>query len=519
MLSSFYFGTSSVRLTIRWFGSLDDLSDPLKDLVPSMQYDDLDAHTSCTLMPVLLDGAALTKFNLQLDQIDLCSREEDEPVWVACLGGCQFDGHPTQPLDAVCEQTLQSILTDVLWGNRGHAPRITVPQMRHVVFHQTQSRTYWDRNLMSDTIQVQIEPTEEQAQALDAISDWVDSRYSNTFVLAGLAGTGKTSLLPLLPDVLGGPVRYVCPTWKAASNLTKRLDGAVATSIHDLIYDYNGIRHDEDCEFWNGNECDMNCKDLHFLFREKENVRGLIVVDEASMVDQYTRRDLESLGRPVLYVGDHGQLPPVRGTSIFSERPPDVRLKKIQRQAKGSPIIQLSRVIRKKDIHWHQAARDLGFQFADPYDLASGGHDIGAAVFVAYRNREVDAINKKVRRWLGRREILEVGDQVIVRDNMKRFGVFNGQAAIVEAVGNDGSWARLRVESGRLYAGRVAVADSALSGDREEEVCRINYGYALTCHRAQGSEYAKVVIKLPAQRDWNWLYTAVTRARSEVVFR
>ena len=97
-------------------------------------------------------------------------------------------------------------------------------------------------------------PNEDQKKALDTILDWYSSHPVEPFVLGGLAGTGKTALLPMLHKMLGIQVRYVCPTWKAAHVLTKKMTAAgvqaSATSIHNLIYNPRGILHEEECGIW-----------------------------------------------------------------------------------------------------------------------------------------------------------------------------------------------------------------------------------------------------------------------------
>ena len=74
---------------------------------------------------------------------------------------------------------------------------------------------------------------------------------------------------------------------------------------------------------------------------------GLIIVDEASMVDDMMIRDLRSFGVPILAVGDHGQLPPVGGVGSLMKNP-NLRLEQIHRQAEGNPIIALSKMMREE---------------------------------------------------------------------------------------------------------------------------------------------------------------------------
>ena len=73
----------------------------------------------------------------------------------------------------------------------------------------------------------------------------------------------------------------------------------------------------------------------------------LIVLDEVSMVGEEMARDLMSFGKPILVLGDPGQLPPIRGEGAFTRDEPDVMLTEIHRQAAESAIIRLATMARE----------------------------------------------------------------------------------------------------------------------------------------------------------------------------
>lgn len=380
-------------------------------------------------------------------------------------------------------------------------------------------------------------PNADQERALAAIIEWYQSDPVEPFVLGGLAGTGKTALLPMLHETLRARIRYVCPTWKAAHVLTRKLHAAgindSATSIHNLIYNPRGILHEEACQMWTKPEdgCDMKCKKLCWEFDPKDKPQ-LLVVDEASMVDPRQREDIARLGSPTLYVGDHGQLPPVQGTSIFDERRPDALLEKIQRQALDSPIIPLSRVIREGAASWLRQAELMGFRVlssgaksTDRYDakLADPPHSDPQTVFIAGTNAGVDKLNELTRRVLGRGpDPLVVGDLVMAQNNSKKTGIYNGQQGVIHEVTMDkwgGVNAKIVMETGVHYYGPVL-----LKGKDEipnlTDIPVIRHSYAVTCHKAQGSEFRNVVVYLANSRPETsrWLYTAVTRATHTLTF-
>lgn len=392
-------------------------------------------------------------------------------------------------------------------------------------------------------------PTDEQAEALNRIVDWHKNASSpfgfgsKVFALGGYAGTGKTAMTPMIHDALGVPIRAVAPSWKAASVLSSKMKAAnvpiQATSIHALIYNFKGTKHDEECQYdaVADIDCNMDCKELAFEYAPKETP-GLLLVDEASMVDQWVRRDLEQLGIPIIYLGDHAQLPPVKGTSIFGEREPDYALQTIMRQGQdpsGLRIKDLAQIVRNRDNGWLRKAEELGVEIARPgqYQMAGAGHEVGSAVMLAYQNRIIDQQNRAVRHWLGRKSPLEAGDLVMTRDNDRRAGVFNGQVGRVQLVeaadfgyGEFAYMAEIRMDSGTTFRGRVQLGTSSLEGtQRTDGLMRISHAYACTTHKAQGSEYDTAVVTVPSPTSfrggqfWPFLYTSITRAKSRLVLR
>lgn len=379
-------------------------------------------------------------------------------------------------------------------------------------------------------------PNEDQARALDYIRDWYDSDPDEPFVLGGLAGTGKTAMLPMLHHsfeyTYTPRIRYVCPTWKAAHVLTRKLHEAgvraSATSIHNLIYNPRGILHNEDCGLWDNpaDGCTMECKQLAWEYDPKDKP-GLLVVDEASMVDNRIREDIARLDTPTLYVGDHGQLPPVQGTSIFDERRPDALLERIQRQALDSPIIPLSRIVRSGESGWLTQAERMGFTVLEAGPRSQRRYDPKAAVpphsdpqtvFIAGTNRGVDSLNALARRVLGREGDLVVGDLVMTQNNNRKRNIFNGQQGVITALGGS-RLAELTMETGVKYFGPVLIKGIDEVPDRTE-LPVIRHSYAVTCHKAQGSEFENVVVYLTGSRPETsrWLYTAVTRAKTNLTF-
>ena len=97
---------------------------------------------------------------------------------------------------------------------------------------------------------------------------------------------------------------------------------------------------------------EIRLDDIHkprFVLNEQSIVRdaALIVLDEVSMVGDEMARDLLAFGKPILVLGDPGQLPPIKGEGAFTKAQPDVMLTEIHRQAGESAIIRLATMARQ----------------------------------------------------------------------------------------------------------------------------------------------------------------------------
>ena len=103
-------------------------------------------------------------------------------------------------------------------------------------------------------------------------------------------------------------------------------------------------------------------------------------------------------------------------------------------------------------------------------------------------------------------DLFSPGEPVLhVKNDYKR-GLFNGSLATVRRID-------------RAQRSLIATFDGEEHVFVSEDLIDLSLGYALTCHRAQGSEADHVIVALPESRllDAGWLYTAVTRARRSVV--
>jgi len=383
----------------------------------------------------------------------------------------------------------------------------------------------------------------DQISVYDAIMSWLQCRDGSHLTFGGLAGTGKTTLISVLASETPLAIAFAAYTGKAASVLGRKLKAAgvypaYCGTIHGLIY--RPVSHEHSGQNVVACSAGKKCERLGKVEGWKKSPAlpyDLIVLDEASMVGSEIWEDLRAYGLPILAVGDHGQLPPVgSGTTNLLSRP-DLKLEKIHRQAAGNPILTLAHHVR-----------DGGEieDFRSPDDRVRhirkgvGSHATAAIVTsldgaaICYFNRTRTGINSYVRKQLGRSGRPLPGDVVICLKNSKP--VWNGMRGICTEVGDiidrygkffmavdfPDERLRLRGYCNQNQFGREKTFDSmvGIPGDPErwsDVGMLFDFGYALTCHKAQGSQWKDVVLIVEGRFDdedmrARWQYTAVTRA-------
>lgn len=351
----------------------------------------------------------------------------------------------------------------------------------------------------------------QQDEALKAVAAWLaDSGAPQVFRLFGYAGTGKTTLARHIAESEGGEVIFGAFTGKAA--LVLRSKGcAGARTIHSMIYRPKSVDDEEPS----------------FVLNEDSAAQGasLIIIDECSMVDEELGRDLLSFGVKVLVLGDPAQLPPIKGGGFFTEAEPDVMLTEVHRQARDNPIIRLSMIVReggRLERGDHGATRIVG------------RHDIDAAAVtkadqvLVGMNRTRHAYNRRLRDLFGINEPLpQVTDKLVCLKNDRKKGLLNGGLWIVKKlIAKRGQHLRFQVtpeDDPNAKATRINVLPQFFEGTGEEipyalrrNSDEFDYGYALTVHKAQGSQWDDVVLfdESGAFREHRnrWLYTGITRA-------
>ena len=364
----------------------------------------------------------------------------------------------------------------------------------------------------------------QQEAALNAVSDWLASSPPKpVFRLFGYAGTGKTTLARHFADGMDGDVQFAAFTGKAAQVL--RSKGAKnARTIHSLIYRPRGEEETEDEETGK-----TSVAPSFSLNRQSAVSRAeLIVVDECSMVDEELGKDLLSFGTPVLVLGDPGQLPPISGGGFFTEAEPDFLLTEIHRQARDNPIIRLAMDVREGNAIMHGDYGE-GVRVIGKRDVETDKVQVADQVLVGTNRtrRRYNARLRELREFDG--ALPRAGDKMVCLRNDPNKGLLNGSLWTVTSASGQASkpFVNLLVAPEEGDADRGQAKIKLLKQAFEEPGADIpwatkrryddfDYGYALTVHKAQGSQWDDVMLfdeswAFKDTRD-RWLYTAITRA-------
>lgn len=394
----------------------------------------------------------------------------------------------------------------------------------------------------------------DQTEAEKLIENWYFNSTRQIFVLAGYAGTGKTTLLKhAVNEALGlisdESAAFVTPTGKAATVLIRA--GIAATTVHKLIYQSITLK---ETVVLNGKT--ITVEKLSFRRRESIDKRiKLIVLDEASMVSDEIIEDLANFGVKLLLCGDTAQLSPVEGLSSCLQSP-DYTLKTIVRQQINNPIIRLSEAARSNEyIPYGKYGNSVAvIPEKNFYGERRKNSLLKADQIICGTNRTRIKINDEIRSYRGMKSLPQTGDKLICTqnnwetfiDSEMRFNLVNGIIGTVQdpfydvgkAIGfmqfkpdflNGFCPEAIPFDAGIFIDGkyRYKRGDYFEKSDETGEpvgaftLNRFEYGYCISCHKAQGSEFDDAIVfdeSYAFKEDKSrWLYTAITRAKKRLI--
>ncbi len=432
-------------------------------------------------------------------------------------------------------------------------------------------------------------PSDAQARAIAAIKDWFQNRAQEqqVFRLFGYAGTGKSTVLKFALDELGLDAglpesdeerltpAVVTATFTGKAALVLRRKGTPARTIHSLIYRVIASTEEEiDKARQQIVEAEQQARSLagferltaeaaieamRHALKEMRKPRfalnpdsdaahcRLIVLDEVSMVGPDMARDLLSFGKPILVLGDPGQLPPIKGSGAFTQAEPDIMLTEIHRQAAESAIIRLAT--------WAREGRPIPMGRHDDHVWKMGKSSVtpeqalrGGQVICGLNATRLQ-LNNAMRRAAGiTGGWLPTGpdEKIICLKNRHDLGLINGLFLTLDDIVDEGELyfsAIVTDEDGdliggtgpggkrdrlRLYKGHFE-DHYAFDKDRHDRdwkekrhFVEATFGWAITGHKAQGTSWMNVLVwddgfGRTTEDRARWLYTAITRAERGLV--
>jgi exodeoxyribonuclease-5 len=388
----------------------------------------------------------------------------------------------------------------------------------------------------------------QQDAALMAVQRWRDSGSQQVFRLFGFAGTGKTTLARHFAEGVGGQVLFAAYTGKAA-HVLQRSGCEGATTIHSLIY----RSRDKSQARLKQLEADLaallgkpdvppsklqqlrievaqersNLSRPAFSLNTESDVRDadMVIIDECSMVDGRMGEDLLSFEKPILVLGDPAQLPPIAGGGFFTGHKADVMLTEIHRQARDNPIIVLSTKVREDgqlELGTYGESRVIEKSQLNREDV------LAADQLLVGRNATRREFNRRVRELKGRVDWIPIkDDKLVCLRNDHEVGLLNGSLWTCNAavdLENDRLSLTVTPEEGgtsidcEAHSHYLAGKVTEMEWWTRKEAQEFDYGYAMTVHKAQGSQWGSVMLFDEWRRDGRreWLYTAMTRAQNAI---
>ncbi len=378
----------------------------------------------------------------------------------------------------------------------------------------------------------------EQQHAIASVLRWAQDPMSETrLTLGGYAGTGKTTIIKEILRQLGEERVAVCAFTGKAAYVLRSKGVQQAQTIHSLIYAPAEIcitcnRWSDTCSNANAlnekiNEANPNGPRRPVCPRGGSATRfglvhklkhELIIVDEASMLNRRLMEDLETFGIKTLYVGDHGQLQPIGDDPRLMESPA-LRLERIHRQAAESSVIKFAHGVRSgRHPSGFHSDRQVQVRRAPPQDIAR--YDVVLCGF----NRTRVALNRSIRQARGFSGALpNPGERVVCLRNDRDYAIFNGmQATVVKRDAVD----MTVVDDGGVEFRNIPFEASQFNApktfrDYTGEATLWDFGYAMTTHKSQGSEWKSVCVVEELVAAWDcarWRYTAATRASDHLTY-
>ena len=392
-----------------------------------------------------------------------------------------------------------------------------------------------------------MELNDKQKQGLDIAVDRYTRKERYT-VISGYAGTGKSTLVKFIVAALPNidpdeDVIYTSFTGKATQVLQKKGNRNVST-LHKLLFE------------------SIPKPDGTFFRKPVEFIPyKIVIVDECSMVPKDLLQRLIKYNVHIICLGDPGQLPPVnKNEDNHLLDHPHIFLDEIMRQEENSEIINLTMDIRNGKPLTHYQGKEV--QILNKDELTTGML-LWADQIICSTNATRVALNNQMRDLLGRCGNPQDGDKVIcLKNNWDIYSVNNNPLVngtigylkdsfstyinLPRQITSDGKPKRLDILTANFISDTdedygilnmdkqlILTGEPGLDWKTSYKMGRnwrfqdkipdqFTYGYAITCHKSQGSEWDNVLVieegfPFDKEEHKQWLYTAATRAAKKLV--
>jgi ATP-dependent exoDNAse (exonuclease V) alpha subunit len=385
------------------------------------------------------------------------------------------------------------------------------------------------------------------------------SQLSFVTTIGGYAGTGKTFLIGEIRNEIKkqyprSRVAFCTFTGKASSVLSQKLETVDAIGTNDYVGTIHRLIYKPKTRY------DMKLK-AHVIVGWKlidfdDLIFDLIIIDEASMVSKEIWESLRSFDIPIIAVGDHGQLGPVGDYSFNLMQNPDHKLTEIHRQAQDSPIIKLSQMAREDGqipfntiFSRNPAVLKVPWYSSTCQKIWDNIQFDSDTMCICGFNVTRNYINNLIRKRLGYEKTAPYpGERVVCLKNNRDLGIMNGQTGTVyfmmpEKYKNtfrltlqpDSAPEFIEAFTDGNTFDQVTYTMYGADEDREKKLIRysrghdlggvnyFDYGYCISVHKSQGSEWDRIILFEQRNRYQDdeqfarWLYTAITRAKTKLL--
>lgn len=384
--------------------------------------------------------------------------------------------------------------------------------------------------------------TDEQQSLVKDCYNWFYNENSLVFEYAGGPGSGKSFVLDYIIEYLGINREQIAPmAYTGAAAVNMRTKGLLnAGTIHSWIYHTStSQKYDKQGNVIIDDYFNRPIQTSEFIPKLTLKNIKLIIIDEAYMVPIEMKQDIERFGIKIIACGDWNQLPPINSQPAYLTSP-DVRLlTKVMRQAENSFIVKLAYAV----LNGHTISNGYyGDVLVINEDELTDQMIMSSDIVICSKNSTREYYNHKIRELFGfNGKTPQYGERVICRSNNKyeivdNINLANGLIGTVvnfpDVSGFDGKTFRLLfkpdlvnipfdIKASYKYFTAPYQQRDILRNDKYLEGEKFEFGYCITAHLSQGSQFDNViVIDEPMMGDINnrLAYVAITRAKKRLIY-